>query len=275
MNMAASGLQTKPHAASTTTTLLFTLLVILATAVGWEFREEYLLSPEDGIGYNLGILGGSMMLALLLYPLRKHAKFMRRAGSITGWFQVHMVFGILGPLAILYHCNFNLGAPNSNVALLCMGLMVTSGLIGRFIYSRVHRGLYGERLTVAALIKQNETGQQVFSHLAGEMPAELSVALEAFRADVTAQASFAGSFFRFLGSPFRLQALRRLWKKHRPANCSADADLAFRTYSDSLGKIAGFGFFDRLFSWWHVLHMPIFAMLVVTGLVHVWAVHNY
>ena len=48
-----------------------------------------------------------------------------------------------------------------------------------------------------------------------------------------------------------------------------------QSYLDSLGRVNGFGFFERLFSLWHALHMPIFFMLLVTGIVHVWAVHNY
>ena len=52
------------------------------------------------------IIGGSMMLLLLLYPLRKQARFMRNAGPVKLWFRMHMTFGVLGPVCILYHCDF-------------------------------------------------------------------------------------------------------------------------------------------------------------------------
>ena len=37
-------------------------------------REDSFLTAETGLGYMLGIVGGTMMLLLLLYPLRKHVR---------------------------------------------------------------------------------------------------------------------------------------------------------------------------------------------------------
>jgi hypothetical protein len=38
--------------------------------LGWYFPTDRYITPERGIGYALGILGGSLMLVLLLYPAR-------------------------------------------------------------------------------------------------------------------------------------------------------------------------------------------------------------
>jgi hypothetical protein len=40
-------------------------------------------------------------------------------------------------------------------------------------------------------------------------------------------------------------------------------------------RVAEFEPSERLFAAWHVLHMPLFLMLVVVGIVHVFAVHLY
>src|SRR6476469_8437857 len=40
------------------------------------------LSPEHGIGYALGIIGGSAMLLLLIYPARKHWAWLQSIGSV-------------------------------------------------------------------------------------------------------------------------------------------------------------------------------------------------
>jgi hypothetical protein len=40
-------------------------------------------------------------------------------------------------------------------------------------------------------------------------------------------------------------------------------------------RVAEFEASERLFAAWHVLHMPLFLMLVVVGVVHVFAVHMY
>jgi hypothetical protein len=40
-------------------------------------------------------------------------------------------------------------------------------------------------------------------------------------------------------------------------------------------RVAELGSYERLFSLWHVFHLPFFYILVVTALVHVLAVHMY
>jgi len=40
-------------------------------------------------------------------------------------------------------------------------------------------------------------------------------------------------------------------------------------------KAAAFAFYERLFALWHVLHLPLFILLVLTAIIHVVAVHFY
>jgi hypothetical protein len=42
-----------------------------------------------------------------------------------------------------------------------------------------------------------------------------------------------------------------------------------------LRQILELHFYERLFAIWHVLHIPLFIMMVITGFVHVYAVHAY
>jgi hypothetical protein len=39
--------------------------------------------------------------------------------------------------------------------------------------------------------------------------------------------------------------------------------------------VAAFEAYERLFSLWHVLHLPLFFMLLIAGIVHVIAVNVY
>ena len=45
--------------------------VLAAIVAGWLDRGDDGLDPEHGLGYALGIIGGTMMLILLAYPVRK------------------------------------------------------------------------------------------------------------------------------------------------------------------------------------------------------------
>lgn len=119
-------------------------LVGLAAAValvhGLRHRGQLDLIAEEGLGYALGVVGLAMMSLLLLYSLRKHWRPLQAAGAPATWLKVHMMLGILGPTAILYHANFRLGSLNSRVALFCMLVVSGSGVVGRFLYTRVDQG---------------------------------------------------------------------------------------------------------------------------------------
>ena len=50
-----------------------------------------------------------------------------------------------GPLLILLHSNFQVKSLNAGAALYSMLIVALSGVVGRFIYARVNRGLHGEQ----------------------------------------------------------------------------------------------------------------------------------
>ncbi len=62
-----------------------------------------------------------------------------------------MVLGVTGPLLVLFHANFSFGATNSNVALICMLLVAGSGVVGRYIYTRLHAHMDGHESTLEQL----------------------------------------------------------------------------------------------------------------------------
>jgi hypothetical protein len=99
----------------------------------------------SGLRFWLGVTGATMMALLLVYPLRKVFSRTRLLGSVGGWFQMHILFGLLGPVCILYHCNFGHGSTNANVALWSMLLVALSGIAGIFVYGRASRDFYGTR----------------------------------------------------------------------------------------------------------------------------------
>jgi hypothetical protein len=278
MSAATTPDSTGVNSASTSLTLLFTLLVGLAASRGFRLRGEFIISPDHGLGYALGITGGVLMLLLLAYPLRKHSSVLRSLGGIHHWFRLHMMLGVLGPLCILFHCNFSLGAVNSNIALLCMALMVSSGVVGRYIYARVHHGLYGQKASLQDL-KGHQLNSELYIARSGEGSQVVSDAL----LELKLLQHYAQQHLGLVARVWRLVSIsprtrwlawkirRRMAATHLPIQ----VDRYLNRYIDSMLKISGLAFYDRLFSLWHTLHMPIFFMLIITGLVHVWAVHYY
>ncbi len=160
-----------------TPTSIFLLVSALIVYIGSHLPTERYITPRSGLGYALGIVGGSLMLLLLLYSARKRAPWLGFLGSVTGWFEAHMVLGVVGPILILFHANFRLGATNSNVALICMLIVSGSGLVGRYIYSRIHYGLYGRKTNLSELQSSAERLRSL-SHTVSFLP-ELVGRLEA------------------------------------------------------------------------------------------------
>src|ERR1700681_2435038 len=131
--------------------LIWTIVTAASVVWGMHAHLERYITPQRGLGYWLGITGGSMMLLLLLYSARKRLSWLRWLGGIPAWFEFHMVLGVVGPILVLFHANFSLGATNSNVALVSMLLVAGSGVIGRYIYTRLHARLEGHEDTLEQL----------------------------------------------------------------------------------------------------------------------------
>lgn len=269
-------------------------LALVATAAllawGLRFPTEQYLTPRSGLGYALGITGGSAMLLLLVYPLRKRLRFLGFLGTTKRWFQAHMALGILGPVLILFHSNFSLGATNSNVALACMLIVSGSGLFGRYFYAHIHHGLHGRRANLAELKLYAEKLRWVTTSV--DFLPGLVERIDAEEEAIVAHCGRAWLLTRpLLGALHAAAARRRLrrfvrqsLRELRVADGQAAArqrrlrDTAARYIDDRLGavrRVVEFDAFERLFSLWHALHLPLFLMLLVAGFVHVAAVHLY
>jgi hypothetical protein len=268
------------------------LLVGALLWVGFRMPTERYITPKRGFGYALGIIGGSLMLLLFLYSARKRIPWLHFLGSTTGWFRYHMVLGVLGPLCILYHANFSLGAANSNVALFCMLTVAASGLVGRYIYSRVHHGLYGSKLSLGDLRKSAE-GMRAGAGTFAFLPQLIERLEVAERRLLTAgpQGSILGparlAVTAIMARTVRwdlrhyIRATLRAAARKSPA-VAAERDRLRRVafaYVDrriaATRRVAGFEAYERLFSLWHALHLPLIFILLVAGVVHVIAVNVY
>jgi len=267
------------------------LAAALAIWLGYEFPTERYLTPERGLGYAIGIVGGCAMLLLLLYPARKHLRWIGFLGSVKAWFRAHMVLGVIGPILILYHANFSLGATNSNAALFSMLLVAGSGIFGRYFYTRIHMGLYGRR---ASRTDMQAAADDLRAKVAGSsfVPDLLGLLDEADARLLAHRGGTAMLLIRPLFVTVRMH--RERWRITRRAmrelRAAAQQSRVLRAQHDTFAKavrryiarrleatrrVAEFESYERLFSLWHVLHLPLFFLLLVAGIVHVIAVHVY
>jgi hypothetical protein len=267
-------------------------LTVVALLIGWLGREERPLRAEAGAGYWLGVAGASMMALLLLYPLRKRVRVLQCLGATRHWFRLHMMLGVLGPTLILYHCNFELGSLNSRVALFCTLLVATSGLVGRYFYARIHLGLYGRRASLEELASRARmTVAQ--KRLATTFVPELLERIGAYDDRVLRPPEGmlsnillpVGLAVRTRWARLRLTRMARREIRRRAATSQRVASERRRIevaisrliagHLRRVRQVAAFSCYERLFSLWHVFHLPFFFILVLAAGAHVLAVHMY
>ncbi|MCI0504713.1 MAG: hypothetical protein L0Z73_01240 [Gammaproteobacteria bacterium] len=252
-------------------------------AAGRVYWDERYYIPEEGLGYFLGLTGGIIMLLAMTYSMFKHAPTLRSKIKIKTWLNAHIAMGLAGPLLIYFHSTFRFGSLNGGVALVSMSLVLLSGIIGRFLYSKTHYGLGGRKAKLGELHKllNDENGhihsprlheftQNVLKHSTSLLQATWELISYGIRR----------RWVYFLAKKEMLRKLKEL----ALANGLTDKEIRkqkraikyhLRNYLVILHKVALFKLYERFFAFWRHAHVPLLYLLLISGIVHVIAVHMY
>jgi hypothetical protein len=278
---------------------LVALLPGLALKYGPALDSPYALAPslaalrlvlEDisfgsGLRFWLGVTGATMMMLLLLYPLRKVFSKTRTAGSVGAWFHLHMLMGLAAPVLILYHCNFGHGGSNANVALWSMLAVVTSGIAGYFVYARASRDFYGNkqqafrhRNGIIAMLRGVHADQAWEHACVSEFEAFESGLLTPRQGIVSCLVArlkverSCRRFARQIGlhiedigqrgalSPDQYRSLRTAVSGH------------LRAYFGLARAAARQSMREQIWARWRLFHLPVFLIMIVAAVLHVIAV---
>jgi hypothetical protein len=131
--------------------------IVLIGFDGWEYYraplstrgylpEHQLLRPSGTVGLTLGVAGVASMLMTLPYYIRKRVRALQRIGTLTQWLEVHIFFGIVGPVLITLHTSFKFNGVIS-VGYWLMMTVWASGFIGRYLYVRIPKTIRGVELS--------------------------------------------------------------------------------------------------------------------------------
>ncbi len=272
---------------------LATAATVFAIVAGFYLKRSEIFVPGEGLGYKLGIVGGVSMLILLFYPMAKRIRWLGFQKHSVSWLRAHMVLGTVGPLLIFYHSNFSTGAVNSNVALFSMILVAASGVVGRFIYTRIHRDLSDRKLDLGALLANSSRLLADVGSDVGPGSAMVAKAMADFaESSVPRSSGFMANMLAAATLPYRRSVARhRIMSALRKAVRAASATQSWTReverarfnaarvdvleFLSCVSKASQLSFWERMFSLWHVLHVPLFFLLLVSGVLHVIAVHIY
>ena len=257
--------------------LLTVILSVFLIVLGWIVKRGHYYTASSDLGYYMGLVGSVMMLIMLTYPLRKRVKFMKNWGATKGWFKFHMILGILGPILVVFHCAFRLSSINAAVALFSMLLVAGSGIIGRFVYRHIHQGLYGRRTS----LKEVKAEVTELHEKIAALPQSIVVMREinAFEAYAFKKEKFSlSTAWKFCAMPFvRYGAAKRCVKTLSALDKTGTAPVGalVADYLGEIERVSKFHTYERIFSLWHVLHIPLVYLLAATAIFHVIAVHMF
>ena len=112
-------------------------------------------------GQVTGWIGLAIILLVFGYPIRKRAHQNRLWPH--RWLQIHMVAGVLGPLVIILHAGvLHMHALVPILAMVAMGIVALSGIIGQHVHYLAFRTLYKKR---HELLEQGVSPEEVETRL--------------------------------------------------------------------------------------------------------------
>ena len=259
-----------------------TAVCAVGVLIGYRLRDEMYLTPEAGLGYGLGVIGLGALSSLLLYSVRKRVRALWSWGALRHWFHVHMLLGVLGPVLILFHANFEVRSMNAAVALGAMLTVAGSGFIGRFAYSRVHLGLFGQRETLRDVTTRADASRSALHTALRAVPAVEECVRDFERRALAPPRGVLTELWRALELGQRTRSAHRraraLLRAAPAASLPVGAEpvsRALRAHLALVRRVAEFGFYEGVLALWHALHVPLCVVLFIAAAIHVIAVHLY
>jgi len=109
------------------------------------------LRSSGRLGLSYGLTAAGLFGLNLSYLVRKRMVRFAWLGTLRSWMAFHVLTGLAAAGLVLLHSAF---LPRSALGILasaCLGIVVVTGLIGRYIYARVPRSLEGSELELRDL----------------------------------------------------------------------------------------------------------------------------
>ncbi len=238
-------------------------------------EDFWALKPGGTRGHALGIVGSSLMVVMLVYSVRKRARFLRNAGRLRSWLDFHIFCGIIGPLLVILHSSFKV---QGLVALSFWSMIAValSGVLGRYLYLQIPRTRAGDELTLAQVEDQR---RELTRHLREDLqvPEEALRELDGIaQAGASPQAPLLVLLLRLPWSSvamrWRLRGFRRRLRgdlPNAPRPLLREVTRAVRQKAALERRLVLWSRLQQLFHYWHVFHKPFAIVMYLFMVVHI------
>ena len=214
--------------------------------------------PSGVYGQGLGFIGTFMIVfGVTIYIARKRYNFLAKQIRLKHLLEFHIFLCTLGPILILFHTAFKFGGIVS-VAFWSMVAVVLSGVIGRFIYNQIPKTIEGRQMTLNEL-KDTKTDLAVVLHQKYQLESNtIDIVTELISNENTTENRKKLSFLKKVLNRKDLpmddrKAIIQLVKK----------EIVLSKRIRRLQKM------QKLFKYWHVIHMPFAIIMLIVVVIHV------
>lgn len=231
------------------------------------------LKPGGLWGHGLGIIGSSMILLLFLYSLRKRNKLGLRFGHLSRWLDIHIYFGIIGPLLITLHTAMKFHGVVS-ISYFSMLIVALSGVFGRYIYMQIPRDQRGSAMNLRQI---RERAEKLRESLRGEVPESVFSGVDVFSAqpvpiETAGPGAIAMTMWMDITLPWRIRKVRRVIRQGNrqvPERRLRAAVKLVHQQTVLARRMATIETMTRALHYWHLFHKPFAYIMVAIMFVHI------
>lgn len=234
-------------------------------------------APAGIVGQSAGLAALLLFSFLWLYPIRKRFRCLAFAGPVAAWLDAHIAAGLLLPLVAATHAAWRftglIGMGYGIMLLVCM-----SGVVGRYLYTRIPRSQSGIALGREEIGAERDALVAEIARSTGLPAARVAVSLAPVGERRSARGVLA-TLRQLVADDFaRRRAVGALldeWRASHPQARAAERRKLRRITRLSRREVAlaqQARILDgtlRVFRFWHVAHRPFALTALLAVVIHV------
>ncbi len=236
-----------------------------------------LLRPSGGVGQSAGIVAFAIFVFLWLYPLRKKWRRLAFTGAVGKWLDVHVASALLLPILLVTHAAWRSDGI-IGLGLVAMFVVIASGVVGRYLYTRIPRAKSGVELTrdeaAVARVDLLQRLAEATGLTVSSVEALLTVDGEAEQRGVWP--AIRRMLLNDVTRRRRRRELRRRWAAltgaggHTLAGRALDEAVALADREIALDQqVRMLEATQRVFRFWHVAHRPFAVTALAAVVIHI------
>lgn len=224
-------------------------------------------APGRTVSLWLGWIGLSAMIVMNLYSMRKRFGFMQNWGKLSDWLNFHIFCGLLGPMLIIFHCDFKVRGLVA-ISFWSMVVSFTSGIIGRYFYIQIAKTKVALE---AEAIKKLGKLDKIFEKFKLEiqpdqktMYAEKALAFAGVPVDMENTNPLVALASSIVGD-LRIAFL----KPEIPTEWPTVTRYYLADYASTKRRATTVESFQKMMGHWHTFHFPFAVFMYVVAVIHV------